>query len=213
MLQEQRATEALALLDAAPAPPVGQKRHWLLQRALALVQLNRLADMRQVLDEFAACGPVPPALAPLWHWRKVLLAQAEGNAGEAARQAGLMQAALETMGPDAVPEHRLMAHYDLARFWAERNDRAAAFAQWQAGHALLRRTQKFFAGGACGLYRRSHRRSARHAFCRRRAGAKRRSPRQSSSSACPGPAPRCVSRYWRHMARCMGRANVRPCPA
>jgi hypothetical protein len=36
-----------------------------------------------------------------------------------------------------------MAHYDLAKFWSGRGDTAAAFAHWQAGHALLRLSQPF----------------------------------------------------------------------
>jgi hypothetical protein len=47
------------------------------------------------------------------------------------------------MGPKAVPEHRIMGHYDLARFLSGQNDAAGAFAQWQAGHTLLRQSQPF----------------------------------------------------------------------
>ncbi len=36
-----------------------------------------------------------------------------------------------------------MAHYDLAKFWSGRGNTAEAFAQWQAGHILLRRSQPF----------------------------------------------------------------------
>jgi hypothetical protein len=54
-----------------------------------------------------------------------------------------MAAALAVMGPDAVPEHQIMAHYDLAKFWSGRGAHATAFCHWQAGHALLRRFQPF----------------------------------------------------------------------
>ena len=54
-----------------------------------------------------------------------------------------MTEALETISPAAVPEHRIMAHYDLARFWHVRKDHRAAFAHWQKGHALLRPMQPF----------------------------------------------------------------------
>jgi hypothetical protein len=47
------------------------------------------------------------------------------------------------MGPEAVPEHQIMAHYDLAKFWSGQNEHDAAFNHWQAGHALLRRFQPF----------------------------------------------------------------------
>jgi len=62
-----------------------------------------------------------------------------------------MAAAIEAMGPGAVPEHRIMAHYDLAKFWSGRGDTAAAFAQWQAGHALLRLSQPFSREGFAGF--------------------------------------------------------------
>ena len=47
------------------------------------------------------------------------------------------------MGPDAVPEHQIMAHYDLAKFWSGQKAHSRAFAHWQAGHALLGRSQPF----------------------------------------------------------------------
>jgi Flp pilus assembly protein TadD len=51
LLQEERSADALALLDAAPALPEDEAplRHWHLQRALALLQLGRLAEARPVL--------------------------------------------------------------------------------------------------------------------------------------------------------------------
>jgi Flp pilus assembly protein TadD len=145
LLQEERAADALALLDAAPALPddMAALRHWHLQRSLALLQLGRPAEARPVLDALAALGPIPPALAPLWHWRQVLLALGERNLAAAGREAGHMAAALAAMGPGVVPEHQIMGHYDLAKFWSGQNDHAAAFAHWQAGHALLRRFQPF----------------------------------------------------------------------
>ena len=54
-----------------------------------------------------------------------------------------MAAALAAMGPEAVPEHQIMAHYDLAKFWSNQNEHDTAFGHWQAGHALLRRFQPF----------------------------------------------------------------------
>ena len=145
LLREERPAEALALLDAAPALPgeVRTRRHWLLQQSLALLQLGRTAEARDVLMALAALGPVPPEIAPLWHWRQVLLAEGEGDLAAARRAAVQMAEALQAMGPEAIPEHQIMAHYDLAKFWSGLNDPAAAFAHWQAGHALLRRSQPF----------------------------------------------------------------------
>jgi Tfp pilus assembly protein PilF len=145
LLQEERSADALALLDAAPALPADKAalRHWHLQRALALLQLGRPTDARPVLASLAALGPLPPALAPLWHWRLLLLALAEGDGAGAREQARQMAAALAAMGPEAVPEHQILAHYDLAKFWSGQNDHDTAFTHWEAGHALLRRFQPF----------------------------------------------------------------------
>jgi tetratricopeptide (TPR) repeat protein len=145
LLQEERSAEALALLDAAPALPADKValRHWHLQHALALLQLGRPGEAWPVLASLEALGPIPPGLAPLWHWRLVLLALAEGDAVGAREQARQMAAALAAMGPEAVPEHQIMAHYDLAKFWSGQNEHDTAFSHWEAGHALLRRFQPF----------------------------------------------------------------------
>jgi hypothetical protein len=96
-----------------------------------------------VLAALAALGPIPPELAPLWHWRLVLLALSERNPAVARSEAERMATALAAMGPNAVPEHQIMAHYDLAKFWSRQNDHDTAFSHWQEGHALLRRFQPF----------------------------------------------------------------------
>jgi Flp pilus assembly protein TadD len=144
MLLDERADDALALLDAAP-PPTDESahRHWLLQRALALLQAGRAKEVPGVLDAFVALGPVPPALRPLLHWRRLLLAEAAGDDAAALAQAAAMQQALEAMGAEGLPEHRIMGHYDLAKFWSARRQHAAAFSHWQKGHALLRLMQPF----------------------------------------------------------------------
>ena len=118
-------------------------RHWRLQQALALLQLGRAAEARQVLDELARLGPAPPALAPLLHWRFVLLALAEGDGASALKEAERMEAALADMGPEAVPEHAVMARFDLAKFWSGQGAPSRAFAQWVEGHKLLARFQPF----------------------------------------------------------------------
>ena len=145
LLQEERSADALAILSAAPALPedTAALRHWHLQHALALLQLNRPAEARPVLAALTALGEIPPALAPLWHWRLVLLALAEGDGARAREQAEQMATALAAMGPAAVPEHQIMAHYDLAKFWSGQNEHNTAFGHWEAGHALLRRSQPF----------------------------------------------------------------------
>ena len=99
LLQEERAAEALTLLDGAEAPndPLAL-RHLRLQQALALLQLGSAAEAREVLDELMRLGPTPPSLAPLMHWRLALLALAEGDRARACEEAERMEAALAEHG-------------------------------------------------------------------------------------------------------------------
>ena len=144
-IQEERPADALALLNAVdpPADDIPAARFWHLQRALTLIAIVRPDKARSALGAFDALGPAPPELAPLRVWRDVVLALGEGRSADARAAAERMEAALETMGPNAVPEHRIMARYDLAKFWAREGEDARAFAQWRAGHALLRAAQPF----------------------------------------------------------------------
>jgi tetratricopeptide (TPR) repeat protein len=146
-LQEERAAEALALLNEIdpPADDIAAARHWHLQRALALIALNRPDKARTALSECDALGPAPPQLKPQRLWRDALLALAEGRRGEARAAAEEMEAALDAMGPDAVLEHKIMVRYDLAKFWSREGEEAKAFAQWRAGHAQLKHPAAVFA--------------------------------------------------------------------
>src|SRR4029077_9132922 len=117
--------------------------HWRLQRALALLQLGRTAEARTILDELETFGSVPTALAPLLHWRRVLLALADGDAARASDEAERMERALAEMGPETVPEHAIMARFDLAKFWSGQGALNRAFAHWTVGHKLLARFQPF----------------------------------------------------------------------
>ena len=145
LLQEERAAEALALLEEGGTSNGDARavRHWHLQKSLALLQLRRFEAAKSALDALAALGPIPAEIAPLWHWRNVLLALGRSDVRAAREFAGQMEAALDAMGPDAVPEHQIMAHYDLAKFWSSNAAPARAFAHWVAGHKLLARSQPF----------------------------------------------------------------------
>jgi tetratricopeptide (TPR) repeat protein len=139
LLQEDRAADALALLDGAAPADAAMRQHWRLQRALGLIKLGR-ADAARA--ELAALGPVAPALAPLLEWRHVLLALATGNPADARHRATLMEAQLAA-GRTTLPEHHIMGHYDLAKFWSGQNEAGRAFTHWTAGHRLLARFQPF----------------------------------------------------------------------
>jgi tetratricopeptide (TPR) repeat protein len=140
-LSEERSAEALLLLDEGRLPTEPRiRRHWLLQRALALLQLNRPSEARDVLF---AVGDVPPEMLPSFLWRQVLLAQIEGDLVLAQNLAARMEAAVDSTGPNAVPEHRIMASYDLAKFWSQQGQHGRAFGHWARGHAQLARFQPF----------------------------------------------------------------------
>jgi Flp pilus assembly protein TadD len=145
LLQAERAVEALALLDQAnpPANDPPAVRHWHLQRALALLQLKRAAEARNALNAFTAPGPCPPEQASLLHWRLVLLALAENDPARAVTEAERMEAALAAADAPILPEHRIMGHFDLAKFWSGCNAYPRAFRHWVDGHALLRPSQPF----------------------------------------------------------------------
>jgi tetratricopeptide (TPR) repeat protein len=140
LLQEGQAAQALALLDeTGPPDAIALAQHWRLQRMLACIQLGRLADAEA---EAAAIGTPLPGLASLLAWRQTLLANAKRDEAAAARHAEEMRLhlqAAETM----LPEHRIMGHYDLAKFWSHKGQPGRAFPHWAAGHRLLARFQPF----------------------------------------------------------------------
>lgn len=140
LLTEERPAEALALLEGSPVPAEpALARHWQMQRALALLQVGRAVEAREVM---AAIGDVPPEQAPLMLWRRTLLAVAGGDAAAARARAVEMEQALVTASA-LVPEHRIMAHFDLARFWGGQRDVEKAFTHWSAGHRALGKFQPF----------------------------------------------------------------------
>jgi hypothetical protein len=53
-----------------------------------------------------------------------------------------MTSTLETTST-ALPEHRIMGHYDLAKFWSQLDQPDKAFPHWVRGHELLSRFQPF----------------------------------------------------------------------
>ena len=145
LLQEERSDEALALLDVPGSPDedsAAARHRWLLI-SLALLQLGRGPEARRSLASLLALGPPPPELVPLWRWRLVLLARLEGDPATARAEADRMQASLGAMGPAAVPEHRIMGHFDLAKFWSEQSEPVRAFGHWRQGHELLKPSQPF----------------------------------------------------------------------
>jgi len=140
MLMEERPAEALALLDEQQVPAEPRLAlHWQMQRSLALLESRRPQEARAAI---ASLGEAPPEFAPLVSWRRLLLALSEGNIAIAREHADDMDTALTTI-PGLIPEHRIMGHFDLARFWSQQREPDRAFPQWTAGHRLLGRFQPF----------------------------------------------------------------------
>jgi tetratricopeptide (TPR) repeat protein len=140
LLSEGRPADALALLETALPPKEPEAaNHWQLQRAAALLQLGRANEARIAL---AQCTALPAHMAPLMHWREVLFARARRDDSAAREHAGTLEDALEREGR-LLPEHRIMAHFDLARFWATQNEPDRTFRHWTTGHRLLARFQPF----------------------------------------------------------------------
>jgi hypothetical protein len=72
--------------------------------APALIKLGRLAEAADILT---AIGAPHPSLAPLLHWRRALLALAEGDRPQAMQQAAAMATSLESTS-STLPELRIM---------------------------------------------------------------------------------------------------------
>jgi tetratricopeptide (TPR) repeat protein len=140
LIHEERSAEGLEALDAVPLPSEPRLNgHWRAQRALALIQLGRRTEARGML---LALGDGTPDLAPLLQWRWLLLALAEGDVEQARTRAARMESALQNAAAP-LPEHRIMAHFDLAKFWSAQRDPDRAFPFWVDGHRLLGRFQPF----------------------------------------------------------------------
>jgi tetratricopeptide (TPR) repeat protein len=140
LLSEDRPGEALALLDERPVPADSRlARHWRLQRSLALLQLRRPQEAR---TDLLAISANAPEIASLLSWRRLLLAVSDGDVAAARRHAGEMDTALTSVAA-IVPEHRIMGHFDLARFWSQQGEPDRAFPHWTKAHRLLGRFQPF----------------------------------------------------------------------
>jgi tetratricopeptide (TPR) repeat protein len=140
LLQDERAAEALDILD--DAAPVGrhERQACALQRTLALLQLGRFDEARRTLE---ALGAVPPELEPLKAWREALLAGSRRDAAATRSKVLETEALAEAAGEALLPEHAITLRFDAARYWHAQGERDRAFAGWRAGHALLARYQPF----------------------------------------------------------------------
>ena len=137
LLLDREAKAALEVLPGTP-PPGRDGAHWRAHRALALLLLGRPEQARAELDTIGE----PYDAEILILWRRIHLAQHDGD--ETAAQA--MAARMGELAEDATAallEHRIIGHFELARFHDARNQTDAAFRHWHRGHRLLAGIQPF----------------------------------------------------------------------
>ena len=147
LLLDDEARKALGLLSGA-APSGRDGAHWLAHRAMALLMLGRTTEAERDLD---AIAPPYGDAEILVLWRRICLARNAGRDAEAAAMAERM-ASLAACEGAGVFEHRVIAHFDLARFRSERNEPREAFRHWRSGHALLARIQPFSREGCAAFF-------------------------------------------------------------
>jgi Flp pilus assembly protein TadD len=136
LLQDRDAEQALAVLSVA-APAGGQDLPWRSQRAAALLMLGRRAEARSEIA--SAVGPAGDASITLG-WLRIALDDGLSEP-EIDRRIAELDALAERDG--GLPEHRIIARFDLGNLQTRRGRRAAGFAHWAKAHRLLARTQPF----------------------------------------------------------------------
>jgi tetratricopeptide (TPR) repeat protein len=137
LLLDREAKAALELLPGTP-PPGRDGAHWRAHRALALLLLGHAEQARAELD--AIGDPFDAEILILW--RRIHLARHDGDETAADTMAARM-AELAEDATAALLEHRIIGHFELARFHDARNQTAAAFQHWHRGHRLLAGIQPF----------------------------------------------------------------------
>lgn len=139
LIQDQRHLEALQLLEGDAPRETALQQSWLLQQALALIELGRTDEARRIVE---LLDPIQSNLAPLLKWRHVLIFLREGEIDRAKREAEIAEVMLgEARG--MLPEHGIMAHYDLAKFWSLLKDSERSMTNWVKAHKLISRFQPF----------------------------------------------------------------------
>ena len=144
LLLDGEAAQALALLDAVPAPAQERTRsHWQAHRAQALVALGRDAAARDALARVER--QQDRAFDLVLCWQHCLLARRHRHP-EAAALADQVARLADTRDAGTL-EQRIDAHFDLAALRLADGRRQDAFDHWRRGHALLRAAQPFSRAG------------------------------------------------------------------
>ena len=137
LLLDREAAEALALLEGSP--PAGRDgAHWRAHRASALLLLGDVAAARAELDAVTDQFDAEILIV----WRRILLAMHARDVATAEALAERM-AGLADDASGVFLEHRIIGHFELARFHDARGRRHTAFTHWKRGHRLLADVQPF----------------------------------------------------------------------
>ncbi|MBS0639342.1 MAG: sulfotransferase [Proteobacteria bacterium] len=138
LIEDQEHDAALALLgNSAPVAGPVHTQYFVLRSTLALKR-EGAKTARALLD---AAGPSASGFALPLACHRVAVASASGDEAEARQAADAATALLRA--PVEPLQHRIAAHFKIARFRAARDETDAAFGLWQQGHRLIARLQPF----------------------------------------------------------------------
>ncbi|MCB8883151.1 sulfotransferase [Acidisoma cellulosilytica] len=136
LLLDRDGAAALALLEGA-SPAGREGLHWQAQRAAALHMLGRHQEASNILEQITE----PRGDAEIrFLWLEIILAP-DQDQRRPSRLARLATLADEEGA--ALPEHRIITHFNLANLATQEARRADAFEHWRLGHRLLGRMQPF----------------------------------------------------------------------
>lgn len=139
LIHEREAEEALRLLP--DPPPARHAAHWLAQRAAALHMLGRTREARAAI---AAAEPPFGDAEILLTWLRIAQGGPNQRDGTESQDSLADRLAVLADTQDTfLPEHRIIAQFDLATYHTRQGRRAQGFSHWRKGHALLRASQPF----------------------------------------------------------------------
>jgi predicted Zn-dependent protease len=140
LIHDREAEAALALLPNPP-PKGREGMHWRAQRAAALLMLGRRDEARA---ELAGATGASGDAEIMTTWLRIVLddSELEQESKERASRIDRLVWLADTDGA-ALPEHRIIAHFDIAGLRIRQGRRSDAFQHWRKAHALLGRMQPF----------------------------------------------------------------------
>ncbi len=154
---DREPTQALDVLKGDP-PKGSLGAQWRAQRISALLQLGR---RKEALAELEAVEEPLGDAEILIAWRRLLFSvRQRGTAERFAKR--ISELADQEEG--ALLEHRIIAHFDLARFRNSRRERRRGFEHLIKGHALIARSQPFSRSDYAGFFEATKKAYSRERF-------------------------------------------------